>query len=198
MRDSRLLVVFLILFWPLNAALAEGNNLYPGENFQVPLPEGWKIGWGKNDETLQMTELVPAAETVENWTQMVTVQIFKGRTDLNPKTFSESMAGLFQRGCDKVGAGKIGQRTVNGYASAQILIACTREAQSGRGSLTVVRSFAGNDSFYVVQMAWRTDPFALDAMPISREQFKEGLSHLNKVVVCDTRGNGHPCEAPAN
>jgi hypothetical protein len=198
MRDSRLLVVFLILLWPLNAALAEGNNLYPGENFQVPLPEGWKVGWGKNDKSLQMTELVPAAETVENWTQMVTVQIFKGRTDLHPKTFSESMAGLFQRGCDKVGTGKVGQRTVNGYASAQILIACTREAQSGRGSLTVVRSFAGNDSFYVVQMAWRTDPFALDAMPISREQFMQGLAHLDGAVVCDTRGNEHPCEAPAN
>ena len=48
------------------------------ENFLVGLPDGFKIGFQARKGDIGVSKMIPAAETLDNWTQMVTVQIFFG------------------------------------------------------------------------------------------------------------------------
>jgi hypothetical protein len=46
------------------------------ENLLVALPQAFKVGFTDSSDGINMQEWVPASETVQNWTEMVTVQIF--------------------------------------------------------------------------------------------------------------------------
>jgi len=56
------------------ATLAQLQN----ENLLVTMPQGFKIGFQDKKGNVQISEMVPSSETVSDWTEMVTVQIFFG------------------------------------------------------------------------------------------------------------------------
>ena len=60
------------------ATLTSAHAQLVNENLLVAMPEGYKLGWQDRNAQRLMSEMVPAAQTVENWTEMVTVQIFFG------------------------------------------------------------------------------------------------------------------------
>jgi hypothetical protein len=50
------------------------------ENLLFSPPKDFKVGYQSSHDNRQITEWVPATETVEDWTQILTVQIFRGVT----------------------------------------------------------------------------------------------------------------------
>ncbi len=51
------------------------------------MPKGYKIDYEKKAGNQIMTEMVPQGETVKNWTEMVTVQIFLNMRDVTPAQY---------------------------------------------------------------------------------------------------------------
>src|SRR6185369_685634 len=49
---------------------------YAGENLLVKMPDGYKVGFSTQKDSLTLVQMVPQAESVQGWTEMVTVQIF--------------------------------------------------------------------------------------------------------------------------
>ena len=72
-----------------SAARADLEN----ENLLVTAPPGYKVGFSDKKPNMLMTEFVPAKETVENWTEMVTVQVFFG-LKATPQQFMDDMGKL--------------------------------------------------------------------------------------------------------
>src|SRR5689334_5446144 len=48
------------------------------ENLLVGVPDGYKVDYQAHNDTQMINEMVPQAESVKTWTEMVTVQIFFG------------------------------------------------------------------------------------------------------------------------
>jgi len=179
---------FLIILSTTGTAFA----LTQGENFLVTQIKGFKQGFIDKKNGMLMVEYVPQGETVQNWTEMHTVQIIYG-IKIPTDQFLARIGQGFKKGCDEVEAKYPTKGLVNGYQSEQIFFSCTKEKQTGKGSLTLFRVIQGNDSFYVIQRAWRGAPFKSDQMPISNDKFKSWMAYMESVSVCDTRGKLHPC-----
>jgi hypothetical protein len=56
---------------------------------------------------------------------------------------------------------------------------CPRNAQTGKPEITWFKALQGNDSFYVVQKAFKFDP--------PKEQIVQWTLWLKGVALCDTR-----------
>ena len=67
----------LIALAVMTAATAASAQL-ADENLLVAVPPGYKVGYRVERGNMVMNEMVPAGQTVENWTEMLTVQIFHG------------------------------------------------------------------------------------------------------------------------
>lgn len=163
------------------AAIAQLKN----ENLLVGLPPGFKVGFSEQRNGMNMQEWVPSNETVQNWTEMVTVQVFLNRTDLDPVKFLATLQQQWAGVCKGSVATPVATSRVNGYLSASTLLRCPLLDRTGKPETTMVKAIKGNDSFYVVQRAVR-------AIPTST-QLEQTKKYLDGVSLCDTRLPAHPC-----
>lgn len=155
------------------------------ENLLVGMPQGFKLGFKDSKNGMNMQEFVPATETVENWTEMVTVQVFLSRKDLEPSQFLAAMQKQWAGSCKDSTATPVATGKVNGYDAASILLRCPLLASTGKPETTMLKAIKGNDSFYVVQRAVRSVP--------SPERLDTMKKYIESVSVCDSRLPSRPC-----
>jgi hypothetical protein len=155
------------------------------ENLLVTMPSGFKVGSQASRNGMNMQEWVPQAETVDDWTEMVTVQIFLGRQNLDGPGFLSNIGQQWQATCLGSKPNAIHSGTVNGYPVSMLLLNCPTNPKTGKPETTLFRAIKGADSFYLVQKAFRSNP--------SQDQIAEAAKFLGTVSVCDTRSGDHPC-----
>jgi hypothetical protein len=65
---------------------------------------------------------------------------------------------------------------------------CPLNKATGKPEITWFKAIQGNDSFYIVQVAFKAWP--------SKEQITQWMGYLKDVAVCDTRLPDRPCVFP--
>jgi len=158
---------------------------FEGENLLVSMPQGYKVGYQQKKTNAQITEMVPSGETVEGWTEMVTVQVFTGMKGVTPDQFRTRMVTSWSNACANAVAGPPTRAVENGYRIAFWMMSCPLNKQSGKPETTWFKAIQGQDSFYVVQKAFKFDP--------SQDQIVQWTLYLKKVGVCDTRLKERAC-----
>jgi len=167
-------------------SLATPAFAFKNENLLVAVPKDYKPDYHAKSARGIITEMVPQNETVKNWTEMLTVQIFF-HVKPGPEAFRQRVAQGWLKSCKGASAHTIAQGQENGYPFAVLMLACPRNAQTGKPEWTWFKAIQGNDSFYVVQKAFKFEP--------ARLQIIEWTRYLKGVKVCDTRGAEHRCPA---
>jgi hypothetical protein len=183
MRLSSLLLA-LVLATAASVAAAQLQN----ENLLVTMPDGFKMDFQEKTKEMLISEMVPGAESVDNWTQMVTVQIFFGLKS-GPEEFKSRVETGWARACRGSSAHAIAQGKENGYPFAVWLLACPLNKTTGKPEFTWFKAMQGNDSLYVVQVALKARP--------SEEATTRWMDYLRAVRVCDTRLPDRACPAEA-
>ncbi len=158
---------------------------FEGENLLVTMPSGFKVGYQDARNGVRIQELIPAGETVQNWSEMVTVQVFQNRTDLDPRKMLERIRQQWLQACRGSAPATVVDGQTNGYTVATMLLRCPMNGETGKPETTSFRAIKGRDSFYMVQRAVRFVP--------DQSQLERMNSYLATVSVCDTRKPQHPC-----
>jgi hypothetical protein len=179
---KRLTYLFLIAMLVIPAAPASALE---DENLLVSLRDGYKIGFQKKTGNQIISEMVPSAETVESWTEMVTVQIFLSMRDVTPVQYRTRLETLWANACTGSTFSTVKDGVENGYPTLTWLQKCPLNKQTGKPELTWMKAVQGRDSFYLVQKAFKFTP--------SPEQTKRWGEFLDGVRVCDTRLPDRPC-----
>jgi hypothetical protein len=179
MRLSSLLLA-LVLATAASVAAAQLQN----ENLLVTMPDGFKMDFQEKTKEMLISEMVPGAESVDNWTQMVTVQIFFGLKS-GPEEFKSKVETGWARACRGSSAHAVAQGKENAYPFAVWLLACPLNKTTGKPEFTWFKAMQGNDSLYVVQVALKARP--------SQEATTRWMDYLRTVRVCDTRLPDRAC-----
>lgn len=156
-----------------------------GENLVVVPPAGFMVGYSDTANFVSLTEWIPSNETVHNWSEMVTVQIFFRRADLNPVPFLKTLQGQWLAACPASTSASVMPGKVNGYEAATMLLRCPRLAATSRPETTMFRAIKGKGSLYLVQRAIRSA-----GTPEEVERMKR---YLGEVSVCEAGSREHPC-----
>ncbi len=173
MPDFIFIISAILLFcFPAHAQLKN-------ENLLVGMPQGFKLGFKESKNGMNMQEFVPEAETVQNWTEMVSVQVFLGRKDLQPASFLGALQQQWAGSCKGSSATPVATGKANGYDAASILLRCPTVTSTGKPETAMIRAIKGNDSFYVVQRAVRSIP--------SADRLETMKKYIESVSVCDSR-----------
>ncbi|HEX3502320.1 MAG TPA: hypothetical protein VHU22_02885 [Xanthobacteraceae bacterium] len=168
----------------LLAGVAVARAELVNENLLVEVPPGYKIDFQQKKPSGVMNEMVPTGETVNDWTEMVTVQIFYNMK-ATPPQFLGKMASTWAAACPGASTTAIASGPENGYPAGVSLLNCPKNPATGKPELTWIKAVQGNDSFYVVQKAFKFTP--------SKDEVVQWMKYLRSVAVCDSRLADRAC-----
>ncbi len=154
-----------------------------GENVLSPLPQGYKVGTSEATPTGSLSEYVPQAETVQDWSTMITVMVM--HVQATPDQFATGMLQSIKGGCAGIQSQKVTDGTENGYAFSIWVADCPMNPATGKPESFFMKIIAGKDALYNIQYAYRQD--------MTADLGKPAVTYLKRVQVCDTRGADHPC-----
>ena len=178
--------IFLILV----VALARTTSAQlVNENLFVAVPPGYRIDYENKKPDSLMNEMVPVGESVNDWTEMVTVQIFYN-LKATPDQFENTLAKGWIGACPGAGAAPVVSGPENGYPAGVWLLNCPKNPVTGKPEMTWVKIVQGNDSLYVVQKAFKFVP--------SKDQVVQWMKYLRSVAVCDSRLPDRACSQTKN
>ena len=137
-----------LLLWGVSLPVLAGLK---DENLLTPLPHGFKLGWQSPDGHMQ--EFVEPPDTVDDWSKMITIQIFHGLKNINPDAFAERLAARWKSGCADASAQKVRDGIENGYPIAVWIYVCPLNAATHKPETMWLKGIGGADSLYVTQYA---------------------------------------------
>ena len=140
-------------------------------------PKDFKIDYQTEQTGMIRGERVPQKQTVDNWTQMITLQSMAG-ANLDAEEFRNNTANLWQNACPKSSFNPITEGEANGYSAAVWQLTCEYNPQTGKPEYTWFKAIQGDDSLYVKQYAFRYAP--------NKKEIHNALDQLRKFTVCDS------------
>ena len=170
------------------------------ERVIAPLPDGWKVAYHVRDARKEIQEYVPAGETVENWTYMVTTKIYD-RMTRGPLEYNTFTMNRFASLCTKSRkiVGPLEQR--HGYPASLAFIECQTAPETLKKNrftkkieFRVQIAIKGKDALYVVESAWHSNDTSGPMPSGDPALLKSITSRLDKVFVCDDRLKKRSCD----
>ncbi|WP_146014018.1 hypothetical protein [Trinickia dabaoshanensis] len=154
------------------------------ENLLLPVPKYYKVGYQAHHDNFALTEMVPEGQTVENWTEMITTQIYSG-SHMTFDQYRTDMVNRWQDACDDAQSYSLSSGTENGYDYEWWLQTCQFKDDTRKPEFTWFKMIRGNDAVYVVQKAFHFQP--------TKEESVELSKYMKKIQVCDTRLENRAC-----
>jgi hypothetical protein len=156
--------------------------------FAMP-PAFAPVSFEKTNGPSYIREAVLKGETVEAWTQMITVTGAKGiaaNPQVTPEKFAVSMAAGFKKACPDTfavkafGAVKFGDQ--DGFIA---VVGCGRieTAADKHGETALIIAVKGSADYYTIQWAERA-PSSADKPLIDEAKWKERLDKLKPIQFC--------------
>lgn len=163
------------------------------ETVLMNLPASWKLGHAAKEDRRLLTEYVPSAEAVTNWSEMVSVQIMLGLANSGKLPLSGMLQGASQvmkTVCKDVLFQQFGEGVLDGRPAAVALIGCARapaaaptglrQGDSEIGLHVVVK---GRDDLYFITKS-RRGP-GVDPATYPRQTLKPWQEFLSSIKLCD-------------
>ena len=181
MRGLALTLMFFLV------CIAQGQNKI--ENVYLELPPGFEEGFKDGDESFFIQEWVPKGETVNDWSEMLTLTI-QDTPNVDPVEFFNRMADGWEESCPEYGGMLLHEGLENNYPVAVWFLKCPTNPMTNKPEFTYVKGIAGNEHFYTVQLA-----YALRSEEITDSTMNYSMGFLKRVTVCDdSRPQAHACD----
>jgi len=66
------------------------------EELTLKTPPQFEINYQEKGKSISVSEMIPQGETIDNWTQMISHQVFHQQADTNPNDFMNDILRMFE------------------------------------------------------------------------------------------------------
>jgi hypothetical protein len=151
-------------------------------------PQGFKHAYEKVNGPSYIQESVPEGETIDNWTQMITITGAHGlasKPDLSPQKFAQNMAGRIKGRCpNSFSTVSVFDGQIGGYDGFAAVMSCgTSPLTTGHSESFLVTVIKGDSDYYTVQWAERAE---LSSTPITIDtaRWLDRFNRLGPITLC--------------
>src|SRR5688572_708123 len=128
---------------PTSLPTQPGSELQ-NENLLAELPAGFKIGYQAEQGNQTITEIVPENESVEEWTTMLTVQVYLGETNTTPEQAQETLTNSWFDACENSETYPVADGSENGYNFLLWQLYCPVNPATQKVEYTYMKAIQGN------------------------------------------------------
>jgi hypothetical protein len=163
----------------------------------LSFPKGFKTVFENTTASQHTREAVLTGETVDRWSQMITVTGAKGlasNPDVSAQSFVERIAGGFKSACpDSFSAKSLGARKISGRDAFVIFAGCGTAPSEGikHSESALLIAIKGASDYYTIQWAER-GPASSRPIVFDDAAWTDRFDKLNPIRICPLM----PREAP--
>jgi len=166
-----------------------GTSIPAHENIHIEPPAGYVLAAQNSDAKDIAVQWVPRWQTVNNWSDRVQVNIYKGikpkSENLASQAFVRKLQANLQLSCKSAISSRPTQRAVNGYLALLWQSTCPSVDQAVRPVVTQAFVVLGLGNLYIVRVDTRRRA--------SDNWNTESMQYLGSVQVCEPQNPSHPC-----
>jgi hypothetical protein len=155
------------------------NSTLENENLLTTIPSSFKVDFSDKQNNFVITEMVQEGESVNDWSTMITVEIFLGEKNTTPQQYQETLTERWFNACENSETYPLADGVENSYNFVLWQLYCPLNAATQKEEYTFIKAIQGNDSFYLVQVAFRHEP--------SDDEITQWMRYLKEIQVCDSR-----------
>ena len=171
------------------------------------IPKDFRPLADSNRDGIYVQQSVPAGETADRWTEMITITGKEGAASLpgaTPQRLAEGAAGLLRAACpDSFAAASFGPVRTGGHDGFATVLSCgtlSASASSGaRSETSLLVTVKGDTEMYMLQWTERGAP-SKGPLPIDAARWQDRLVRLSPIRLCAiVRGEAPPfpsCTTP--
>jgi hypothetical protein len=152
-------------------------------------PLGFVVAFEQPTADRYIREAVLKGETVEDWSQMITVTGAKGLAAdarMTPKALATGLAAGFRNACPETHlAQPLGSFEINGHDAFAVVAGCgtVDSSNDGHSEMALIIAIKGKSDYYTIQWAERAE--GSDEIPaIDEAKWTERLEALNPIRLC--------------
>jgi hypothetical protein len=151
-------------------------------------PDGFQPGFQRTNGDHFIMELVPKGETVDQWSQMVTVTGTKGLSAnpaLTPQIAVERIANHFKGACpDTFSATGIGPAKISCHDAYELWASCgtVKSGENAHSESALLVSIKGVDDYYTIQWAER-GPASSSPLVFDKTTWMDKLKRLAPITI---------------
>lgn len=162
------------------------------------VPNGSTVAHQASSTDIQIVEYLPTGQSLQRWTDMLTVLIMDRNTAPSIDTFFDRMTDTFRLGCAVEPIVFAPVRSMDGsYPAGTQTVICGRSKKFGSGSVVIYKMIEGKYGFYQVQRAWNFPPATKSADILFTQAMRDSAAErLAPVRVCDRALEGDTCLVP--
>lgn len=160
------------------------------------LPGGFVAAFENGNAVNYIHEFVPSGQTVDSWSQMITLTGAKDmalQPQMTPTVFMTRFANGFKNSCPNTFVTKgIGSYKVDGHDAFLALLGCGNiKTGTPHSEVTLILAIKGKKDMYSLQWAERGPP--LDkAPPLDENKWKPRFQQLSPLRVCEREAGEAP------
>jgi hypothetical protein len=162
------------------------ESTYPN-TARVEVPVGWRVGSTSHNAAMRLLEFVPQDQSVDSWTDMITIIVVYHRSAADFSDFLNSLQEHLSQGCEVPPVlSKSNRLTDHGYEAATQTVTCGKSKRFGKGEIMMQKVMMGDNAIFDVQRAWRFAPTQRsEDLPLSEAQREDGAAYLDTVWLCN-------------
>ncbi|RXK01902.1 hypothetical protein CRV02_06185 [Arcobacter sp. CECT 8989] len=168
-------ILLLLIF--ISVSLFSSKLKY--ENLLQSFPKDYKLAYKKKQNGTSFYEFIPKSEELENWTEMITTNIYHKNLRYSVNEYIEIMKKSWSKSCEKPSFNDINESFQNGYKTKTVMMNCKLSKVTKKEETMYLKAIKGADSFYAVQKAFTGKT--------NKEQENKSVEYLKTVKVCDSR-----------
>lgn len=152
-------------------------------------PSGFVLGFENVNGSNYIREVVPSGESVEKWTQMITVTGAKElaeQREIYPVTVASTIANGYKKFCPKTfSAMSLTPPDIVGYQSFVALVGCgtVTGRNPAHSEAALIIAIKGASDYYTIQWATR-GPASAELFVIDRAAWEKRLAELGPIRLC--------------
>jgi hypothetical protein len=170
-----------------------GSEAGENERLLAQPPQGWKEIGSATTPNLRTATFIPEAEDESDWRRMIRFEAMTEDPLPDPIEFIEILTTGQNDRCGTFESYPTFSGFENGYPTSVSLLFCARDRTSRLAETTMIKTIQGNDRFYVITRALRSEPVEEEEAPVDETTVAAWSLYMKSVGVCDTARPEHPC-----
>ena len=186
----------------------DSSTVSKRERLIMDVPEGWYLGSNSKNEFMESFVFVPEGQTVQNWTDMISIGIIPLSNVQSTNVFdptevfgrakaAQRFATNWRKGLEEICEDTQAEPenltlVAMHWAILDGKLKCTKGKVTGKGEVILYRFIFGRDGYTIVMRQWGVPPFDIGQEPISSEILGNWKNRLKQVHHCDPRLSNCP------